>query len=382
MTEIESHVRTLCENEVQRIVFSEKADKDGRWEKAVIRATGGGAFQLEKFTEKQAFHENFTREALAEKVLSLLPAVFLQAEVFTAAYLYGVRITKKGKLLHNRRKNDAPRAEKSAGNDREKRYLLDAEHLPPVFEELGVLSHDGKILRHRYDKFRQICRFTELVDDVLKADKREELHILDFGCGKSYLTFVLYHYITEILHKKAFITGLDLKEDVIDRCEALAEKYGYGGLRFLCTDVEHYADEKPVDMVISLHACDTATDFALAFAVKRGADYVFSVPCCHKELRRKMAAKALGAMGDYGIVLDRAASLATDVMRAKLLEANGYRAELAEFVDLENTPKNLLLRARRSHGADRFRADKAAKDYAALKDRWGAGITLETLLAR
>ena len=220
MNEIEKYISEICDLDVQKIIFSNKADKSGKYNKTVIRKLSDGKYQSESFTEKQAFHENFSDESLCDKMLSLFSAVFIQAEIFTDSYIYSAKCTKKGKLLTSRRKNDEKPAE-SDGHNRKKKYIIDTENLPPVFQELGISGKDGKIINSKYDKFRQICRFTEQINDVLSKDSKDTLEIIDFGCGKSYLTFVLYFYITEILHKKAHIIGLDLKEDVIDKCSTL-----------------------------------------------------------------------------------------------------------------------------------------------------------------
>ena len=192
---------------------------------------------------------------------------------------------------------------------------------------------------------------------------------------------MVYYYITEILHKKAHITGLDLKREVMERCTALAEKYGYTDLEFLCMDVKDYKPEKPVDMVITLHACDTATDYALAFAVKSGAKYIFSVPCCQKEANGRIHTENFPIFTDYGLIKERFSALATDALRAKLLEKNGYAVDVAEFVDFENSPKNMLIRAvRRKPSADRFRTVHIEKEIAAVREEFGISITLEKLL--
>ena len=377
-TETESFLRDMAALEVEKITFSTPCGEN-IYKKSVIRRLNDG-FQAEHFTEKQAFHENFPVCQLEEKLNALFPTLYRQAHFVTEKYFYDAKLSKKGKLLTNRTKNtSAP--EKMNAHDRKKNYIIDAENLPPVFCELGVAGADGKILRAKFDKFRQICRFTELLNDVLKDEKKEELHLVDFGCGKSYLTFVVYYYITEILHKKAHITGLDLKREVMENCTALAKKYGYTGLEFLCMDVKDYKPEKQVDMVITLHACDVATDYALAFAVKCGAKYIFSVPCCQKEANGMIHTEKFAIFTDYGLMKERFSALATDALRAKLLEKSGYAVDVVEFVDFENSPKNMLIRAVRGKpSADRFKAAHIEKEIAAIREEFGISITLEKLL--
>ena len=378
MTETESFLRDIAELCVEKIVLSAPTG-DNVYKKSVIRRLNDG-FQTEHFTEKQAFHENFPASELYARLNALFPEQYKQAHFVTEKFFYDARLSKKGKLLTNRTKNtSAP--EKVSSHDRKKHYIIDAENLPPVFYELGVAGADGKILRARFDKFRQICRFTELLDDVLKNEKKEELHLVDFGCGKSYLTFVVYYYLTEILHKKAYITGLDLKCEVMENCTSLAQKYGYTGLEFLCMDVKDYKPERPVDMVITLHACDVATDYALAFAVKSGAKYIFSVPCCQKEANAMIHTKNFPIFTDYGLIKERFSALATDALRAKLLEKNGYAVDVVEFVDFENSPKNMLIRAtRKKPSADRFKAAHAEEEIDAVRREFGISLTLEKLL--
>ena len=379
MNEIQKYISEICDLDVQKAIFSNKAQKDGKYNKTVIRKLSDGKYQSESFTEKQAFHENFDGKNLYDKINELFPALFIQSEIFTDAYIYSAKVTKKGKLLSSRRKNDAS-PEKPVEHNRQKKYIIDTENLPPVFEELGISGKDGKIINQKYDKFRQICRFTEQINDVLSKENKDTLEIVDFGCGKSYLTFVLYFYITEILHKKAHITGLDLKEDVIEKCNTLAKKYGYEGLEFLCMDIKNYKPEKPLDMVITLHACDIATDYALYFAVMCKSKYIFSVPCCQKEARSMMKTESFSILNDYGMIKERFCALATDALRAKLLEYSGYKADICEFIDFENSPKNLLIRAKRTGNADRLRYEKIKEQILSIKKEFGITITLETLL--
>lgn len=379
MTETEKYLSELCDLNVNKAVFSNKSAPDGKYNKTVVKKMSDGKYQSESFTDKQAFHSNFSSAELFVKLSEFFPEQFRQAEIFTDSYIYSAKVSKKGKLLTSRRKNDSASA-KEVTHNRQKKYIIDTENLPPVFAELRISTSDGKIISSKYDKFRQICRFTEQINDVLSKDNSEQLEIIDFGCGKSYLTFVLYFYITEILHKKAHITGLDLKQDVIEKCNALAKKYGYDGLEFVCMDIKDYVPKNKVDMVITLHACDIATDYALYFADKCRAKYIFSVPCCQKEARSMIKTKNLTILTDYGLIKERFCALATDALRAKLLEYIGYSVDVCEFIDFENSPKNMLIRAKRTSSADKFRKAKVMEQIESIKNEFGITIILEKLL--
>jgi SAM-dependent methyltransferase len=266
----------------------------------------------------------------------------------------------------------------AAGHDRRKRYLLEEGRPVPFLVELGVMTPDGAVRKSRFDKFRQVNRFLELVDDVVPALRPEgTLRIVDFGCGKSYLTFAIHHLLTELRGREVEIVGLDLKEDVIAACSAFAERSNARGLRFELGEIEGYDAGGHVDLVVSLHACDTATDAALAQAVRWDADAILAVPCCQKEAYRQLESSLLAPLLRHGLAKERFAALVTDTLRAQLLELHGYRAQLVEFVPLEHTAKNVLIRAvkGRRAGAD------ARKAYEELRDSLGLDPALERLLS-
>ena len=221
----------------------------------------------------------------------------------------------------------------------------------PFLVELGVMTKDGAVTKAKYDKFRQINRFLEFVQDILPALPPDRtITILDFGCGKSYLTFAIYHFLKVLHRRDVRIIGLDLKKDVIANCNRLAEKLGYSELTFLHGDIADYEGMNQVDMVVTLHACDTATDFALAKAIGWNASVILSVPCCQHELNKQIKNESLAPLLKYGLIKERTAALFTDAIRGNLLEAAGYQTQILEFIDMEHTPKNILLRAvRKQH---------------------------------
>ncbi len=345
-------IEELLTEDLRQMVLSGRMQADGPMKVRLRPVLTGGAlkFQAEEFVGKQAFHKNLPKEEAESYVTGLLGTSFKQLQAETAALEASVLVSKKGKVtIHKKKKaepalSDAWRA--SLSHNRKKHYILEEGIPVPFLVDLGVQTKDGKIVHARYDKFRQINRFLEFIEDVLpKLDKNRENVILDFGCGKSYLTFAMYYYLKELRGYPVRIIGLDLKEDVIRTCSRLAEKYGYENLTFLTGDIASYEGVDHVDMVVTLHACDTATDYALYKAVKWGAKVILSVPCCQHELNAQMKSERFAPLFQYGIIKERTAALFTDALRAQLLESQGYRVQILEFIDMEHTPKNLLIRA-------------------------------------
>lgn len=304
-------------------------------------------FQLAAYTKTKVFHENLDAEALMERLGKILPA-YRQVQLKTTQMDATALINKKGRAAIRIRAGErpSPRSAAALSHNRKKHYILEEGRPVPFLQDLGVMTNEGKIVRTRYDKFRQINRFLEFIEDILPAlpDDRE-ITILDFGCGKSYLTFAVYYYLHELKSLPVRIIGLDLKEDVIINCRRLAAKYGYEKLTFLPGSIEEFEGVSRVDMVITLHACDTATDYAMYKAVKWGAEVILSVPCCQHELNGQLKTDGFGPITDYGILKERFAALATDGIRASLLGSVGYETQILEFIDMEHTPKNLLIRA-------------------------------------
>lgn len=333
--------------EVVRITLSSPiSPADGGYIRAVLKR-GGKGFMLEKFTQKQVFHENLTAERAAERIDGLFGTAFANFEGESASELLSLRRAKSGRILVSRKLRASPppeAAEADAAHDRRKNYLIPADASVPALAELGIFTAEGKVAAPMYDKFKQINRYVEFIDDIVSADPRREWNIIDFGCGKSYLTFALHHYFTAVKGLKVNMVGLDLKADVIAACSSLAEKFGCGGLSFAVGDIKDYKTREKPDMVISLHACDTATDYAIANAVAWGADYILAVLCCQHELNGQIKSQ-YKILTDYGLLKERFAALATDALRAKLLELYGYKCQVCEFIDLEHSPKNVLIRA-------------------------------------
>ncbi len=310
-------------------------------------------FQAEEFRGKQAFHKNMDRDHAASYLTGLMGTTFKQAQLETANWTASVLVSKKGKttIKVKKRTEDGERKLEDAwknglSHNRKKQYILEEGIPVPFLIDLGVQTREGRIIHARYDKFRQINRFLEFIEDILpRLNKERESVILDFGCGKSYLTFAMYYYLKELKGYPVRIIGLDLKEDVIEKCNALARRYGYEKLAFYTGDIASYEGVDQVDMVVTLHACDTATDYALEKAVRLGASVILSVPCCQHELNSQMESQLMKPVLQYGIIKERMAALYTDALRAQILEAMGYRVQILEFIDMEHTPKNLLIRA-------------------------------------
>ena len=355
MEEIIQFLAGILNRDFIRAVFSNPRVKDNVV-KAKLRPMeqkGELLFQLESFTKTQAFHKNLTVEETKDELAKLLEE-FRQVQVETVSEDITVLISKKGKATIKRKRKKVQAKAADLSHNRKKKYILEEGIAVPFLQDLGVMTQDGKIVRAKSDKFRQINRFLEFIEDILpELDKGRELTILDFGCGKSYLTFAMYYYLHELKEYDIRIIGLDLKKEVIRHCNELSEKYGYEKLRFLEGDIADYTGVNKVDMVVTLHACDTATDYALAKAVGWDAKVILSVPCCQHELNRQIRNEVLEPVLRYGLLKERMAALITDGLRAQYLEREGYEAQILEFIDMEHTPKNILIRAvKRNQKAD------------------------------
>jgi len=310
-------------------------------------------YQVSEFVGRKVLHSNHSAADVKKKIIDYMTEDFKQAQINMTDAAATILSSKSKTLTCKYKKAGQLKAQRDLSHNRTKKYIIQ-EGKPVAFMiDLGVMGQDGKIIRTRYDKFRQINRFLEYIEDILpKLDKEREITIIDFGCGKSYLTFAMYYYLKELKGYNIRIIGLDLKADVIEHCNELRTRYGYDKLDFYVGDIATYKDVDKVDMVVTLHACDTATDYALAKAVKWGAEVILSVPCCQHEANRTIKSDILSPVMDYGILKERMAAIVTDAARAKLLTANGYDTQILEFIDMEHTPKNLLIRAVKSSKED------------------------------
>lgn len=377
MEQIRKNLVQMLDSGCERMILS-KPDKNAEYKKIAVTRKGN-RYQIEKFTEKQAFHENIGKGELVERLAGYLMQEYHQLNGFGQGVESIFLVSKKGKVtFKQKRTENAPKV--VAGHNRKKQYLLEEGEVIAPLVDMGIFTAEGKVVASMYDKFRQINRFIETIDDSIRTLSVDKLNIIDFGCGKSYLTFILYYYLTEKRKLPVQMVGLDLKEDVIKKCNLAAEKYGYQGLHFELGDINGYKAPFDVDMVVTLHACDTATDFALYNAVAWNAKLIFSVPCCQHELNKQMESEQFSLMTRYGIVQERFAALATDAIRANLLEYRGYKTQIMEFVDLSHTPKNLLLRAVRKQSRNIAHEKEMLKEVERMMEEYHLSPTLYNLL--
>lgn len=351
MEELKRTLEEVFKSEIIKIVISNKVKKDEKYNKIAINLKENNKnkfYQIEKFTDKQVFHENIKINEISDKVSELIFGNYKQMTAWSNNEIFDLKISKKGKIFLGKKKNDNSKIF-AKGHNKEKNYILKEGMIIEPLIDLGVFTKEGKVVNSKYDKYKQINRFIEIIDDEIKKNNYKELTILDFGCGKSYLTFVLYYYFVKIKNINVKMIGLDLKEDVIKKCNDIAKRYNYENLHFELGDINGFKYNNKVDMVITLHACDTATDYALYNAIKWNSKMIFSVPCCQHEFNSQMKANELSILTKYGIVQERVAALMTDSVRANLLECVGYKTQLLEFIDIAHSPKNILIRASKNN---------------------------------
>ncbi len=345
--EIEEFLNKNINEELIQIIISKSRHKDGPSKVKIrpILLRDKLTYQATETVGAQVLHRNYERQELIVYIGELIGERLMQLQCEGRTQDGLILVSKKGKITIKTKRHSARQEEVSLEHNRKKKYILPEGVAVPFLEDLGVMNSKGKILAPRYDKYRQINRFLEFIEDILpQLPKEREIVILDFGCGKSYLTFAMYYYLKELKNYDIRIIGLDLKKDVIEYCNQLARKYGYEKLNFYPGDIASFEGINQVDMVVTLHACDTATDYALEKAVKWKAKVILSVPCCQHELNKQISNEMLSPVFSYGILKERMAALITDGLRAELLEGAGYETQILEFIDMEHTPKNLLIR--------------------------------------
>lgn len=389
MDDVKSLLEELIDERLCQVILSNPAIP-GNGTKVRIRPVlikGEVLFQETLYRDNKVFHSNCTAEEIKTHVILYMQENFRQAQLTTPEYAATVLISKKGKVtVKKKRLAEHPAAsyEEKADQDgrrnlahnRVKQYILEEGKPVDFLVGLGVQTPDGRIVRAKYDKFRQINRYLEFIEDILKQLPGDRpVRIIDFGCGKSYLTFAMYYYLHILKKYEIEVTGLDLKEDVIDLCNRLAQDYHYEHLHFEKGDISTYEGADAVDMVVTLHACDTATDYALEKAVRWGAKVIMAVPCCQHEVNRQISCPEISQILKYGLIKERFSALVTDAVRANLLEEMGYETQILEFIDMEHTPKNLLIRAVKREGM-RHRTANTRK----LTDFLHVETTLQKLL--
>jgi len=339
------------------------------------------SFQATETIGTKVIHNNYSDEDIKSKIKEWMTNDFKQGQVVTKTG-EGTILSGKNGNMTIKYKNTGTSNKKQAEllHNRSKKYILEEGRPVGFLIDLGVMTVDGKIVNQKYDKFKQINRFLEFIEDILpQLDKEKEQTIIDFGCGKSYLTFAMYYYLKVLKEYDIRVIGLDLKEDVIATCSALKDKYGYDKLNFYVGDIASYKDVDAVDMVVTLHACDTATDYAMAKAVEWGAKVILSVPCCQHEANKTLENELLAPVFKYGILKERMAAIFTDAIRAELLESKGYKTQILEFIDMEHTPKNLLIRAIKQNGDNQDQIDTLVQSIDNMQKQLNLNLTLNQL---
>ena len=381
MEELKNVVREIAKEKIIKAVISNKINKEEKYNKILFflkENKNQEYYQIEKYTDKQVFHENIELNLLEEKLYECIGNNYKQVSAWSDNVTYDLRISKKGKVHLGKKKSNNQNISNKSHN-KEKNYILKEGMIIEPLIDLGVFTKDGKVVNSKYDKYKQINRFVEIIDHEIKKKDYKELTILDFGCGKSYLTFVLYYYFVKIKNINVKMIGLDLKEDVIKKCNEIAKSYKYDNLSFELGDINGFKYNNKVDMVITLHACDTATDYALYNAIKWNAKMIFSVPCCQHELNSQMKSDTLSILTKYGIVQERVAALMTDAIRANILESCGYKTQLLEFIDIAHSPKNILIRASKGNVSE-DKKEKALKEVNNLISQFNFEPTLLKLV--
>lgn len=363
----------LLKNEIIEIVLGGKEDKNLEYNKISIKPFIKEEklyYQFAYVYDKKTTHENLESSEVIEKMAEDFEG-FKQMVIFSAENDYQVLKNKKGiKII----KNKASKKQGELLHNRKKNYIIPQDVPCRFLEILGVMNENGRVFKDKFDKFRQINKYLEFIRDLEpELKKKESIRIVDFGSGKAYLTFALYYYVTEVLGIKAEITGVDLKKDVVEFCNDTAKKMGYDNLNFLWGDIKTFTQFQGIDMIVTLHACDIATDMAIAHGIKWKSRIIIVVPCCQHEIFTQIKNDNMSPLLKHGILKERISSLVTDAARGNLLEVVGYNVQFVEFIDMEHTPKNIMIRAVYKGGKN----EKALAEYMKYKEFWNINPYLE-----
>lgn len=381
MPELKDCINRIFENDIQKLIISKPVDKNSEYKKITVMKMPK-FYQIAKYTEKQVFHENIPFDGIAARCTELTDGNFRQINAFADGKEIYITISGKGKIVFKQKALESQAACAPAEHNRKKQYILPEGQVIEPLVDMGIFTKEGKVVQAMYDKYKQINRIIEMIDDSIRQHNYKKLNIIDFGCGKSYLTFIVYYYLTAIKGIDANIIGLDLKKDVIEKCNKAAQKYGYKNLKFELGDINGFKCPFDVDMVITLHACDTATDYALYNAIEWKAKMIFSVPCCQHELNKQIKTDKLSLLTRYGIAQERFSALLTDAVRANLLEYCGYKTQLLEFIDFAHTPKNILIRAVYNPQQPKKAKEKALAEVNNAIEEFNVNPTLYKLLIK
>lgn len=371
----------LTTNLIQVILSNAKnPEKSTKVKLRPIVLKGEFLIQETQYVGNKVLHKNHTLQEAIVNTLSYLQQDFKQGLIQTSEEECTILISKKGKISIKRKKK-VSEMKADLGHNRQKQYILKEGENIPFLIDLGIMNLEGKVVKAKYDKFRQINKYLEFIRDIIpRLPKDRTIRIIDFGCGKSYLTFAMYYYLHDIEKLPIEVIGLDLKEDVIRYCNELAERYEFSHLHFEMGDIAKFEGTDCVDMVVTLHACDTATDYAIEKAIRWGAEVILTVPCCQHEVNKQIASETLQPVLKYGLLKERMSALLTDAIRANMLESLGYEVQVLEFIDMEHTPKNVLIRATKVKG---MRPKKALADREAVEQftkELGVRTTLQQLM--
>ena len=370
-------------NSIFKIIVSNPRKKSYEIKKITIRPIeihGKEIYQLENHFTNKVTHVNFPYEKIGEILLDAMNN-FKQMNIFAQKADIQILANKISKPKVITSKPTLKSYQGTKAHNRKKNYIINDGEPCDFLIALGVMTKDGQVNKKYYNKFRQINRFLEIVNDSLSAIDKENVKIIDFGCGKSYLTFAIYYYLVKILGKKVDITGLDLKENVIRDCNKIAKELGYEGLKFKLGDIAEYKDES-CDMIVTLHACDTATDYALINAVDWNTKMILSVPCCQHELFSQIDNPVNNPFLKHGIIKDKFTEILTNGVRGLMLEACGYDVSMIEFTSLEHTAKNVMIKAVKLDNPSQKHKKKALAEYEALKETYKINPTIDLLKSR